>query len=329
MDINDCLKYKKIMYYAFLPNLIFCIIENFTGKGGDALGGLFGGGNMEMVLYLMLMIFLATADYYNGILSKFKLFSILVISLLLSFLWEIKLLYITIPLFWYIGNILFHKFRFKQIATLIVGLVLFIPTMQFFLSFFYDSNYVNSVFTIEQTKAYTSENSFIIGQENGMNRSSSIKMTNEMILKDTPHLLGGYGIGASSTSKIFYSPIGSKFRDTFFFLFTPSYILVETGWIGLILYISIFILLQLTFFRYYKKYNDSILKYWSALGILGTIMTFILIWYNITPVLVFLIFNYFFAFCLVAIRDRLNILRKSTYQKHITLNDNTNNSFNL
>ena len=312
MNINDCQIFKKIMYYAFLPNLLFCLIENYTGRGGDALGGLFGGGNMEMVLYLMLMTFLVTADYYNGTISKFKFLSIITISLFLSFLGEIKLLYITIPIFWYIGNILFHKFRFTQITILIVGSLIFIPTMQFFLSFFYDSDYVESVFTIERTKAYTAESSFIVGQENGMNRSSSIKMTNELILKDIPHVLGGYGIGASSTSKIFHSPIGTKYRDTFFFLFTPSYIMMETGWIGFISYLGIYILLLFSFIKYYRKYyHDPILKYWTTLGILSTTMTFILIWYNITPILIFLIFYYFLAFCLIAIRDRLNILRRN------------------
>lgn len=321
MNINDCKKFRKIMYYAFLPNLLFCLIENSTGRGGDSLGGLFGGGNMEMVLYLMLMTFLSTADYYNKKLSKFKFLGIIGISLFLSFLGEIKLLYITIPLFWYIGYILFRKVRFKQVAILAIGLLFFIPIMQFFLSFFYNTDYVESVFTIERTKSYTAESSFIIGQENGMNRSSSIKMTNEFILKDISHLISGYGIGASSTSTIFYSPIGTKYRDTFFFLFTPSYIMVETGEIGLILYLSVYILLLFTFIRYYKKFHDPILRYWAVLGILSTMMTFILIWYNITPVLIFLIFYYFFAFCLVAIRDRLNIIHQNN-KLNYRLNNN-------
>lgn len=314
MTIKDCWKYRKIMYHAFIPNFIFCIIENYTGKSGDALGGLFGGGNMEMVLYLMLIIFFATADYYNKLLSRLKFISIMTISLLLSFWGEIKLLYIVIPLFWYIGNILFNKFRFKQIATLIIGLFLFIPIMQFFLSFFYNETYVESIFTLEKTKAYTNESSFIVGQEDGMNRSSSIKMTNELILKDIPHLLSGYGIGASSTSQIFRSPIGSQYLKTYFFLFTPSYIMTETGWLGLILYLSIYLLLLCTFLRYYK-YRDPVLKYWSSLGILCILIIFILIWYNITPILIFLIVYYFLAFCLVGIRDRINTLRKLSEQK--------------
>lgn len=135
MNINDCWKYRKIMYYAFLPNLICGIIEYFIGKGGDALGGLFIGGNMAMLLYLVPMTFFASIDYYHGLLSKFKFLSIICTSLLLSFWGEIKLLYIIIPLFWYISNILCHKFRLKQILILAIGLIIFIPVMQFFLSF--------------------------------------------------------------------------------------------------------------------------------------------------------------------------------------------------
>ncbi len=324
MNINDCWKYRKIMYYAFLPNLICGIIEYVTGRGGDALGGLFIGGNTTMLLYLMPMIFFASIDYYHGLLSRFKFLSILLTSLLLSFLGEIKLLYIIIPLFWYISNILCNKFRLKQALTLFIGLIIFIPIMQFFLSFFYNTDYIESVFTVNQTKEYTTS-SFVLGKEDGMNRSTSIEMTDKLILKDTSHFISGYGIGASSASAIFSSPIGSKFRDTFFFLFTPSYIMVETGWLGLILYISIYILLFYTFLSFYTKYNDPILKYWSSLGILGTLMTFILIWYNASPITRFTIFYYFFAFCIVAIRDRINILRRPiNYHKN---KEKTNNIY--
>ena len=308
MHINDCWKFRKIMYYAFLPNLFFCFLEYMTGRHGDALGGIFGGGNREMVLYIMPMIFFAVADYYQGMLSKLKFYGIVVVSLFLSFLGEIKLLYIVVPLFWYIGYVLFHKSRLQKIVVLIVVICLFVPVMQYLLSFFYDQNYVDNVFTMEQLQVYTSENSFIVGQEDGMNRSSSIRMTGELILKDTVHKLFGYGIGASSVSSIFNSPIGSKYMYTFFFLFSPSYLLVETGWVGFTIFLCIYVLLLLTFIQYYRKSKDRELKYWSSLGIMGTLFTFILLWYNNSPILTYLIFFYFFAVCFVAIRDRLKIL---------------------
>lgn len=308
--ISDLYHYKKIMYQAFIPNLLFCFYYFFTGQGGDSLGGIFAGGNMEMVIYIMPVLFLAIADYYCRLITLRKFAFIVSSSLLMSFMGEIKLLYIVIPIFCYVGYVLYRKFRMSHVLILILAFVLFVPTMKYMLSFFYADDYVESVFTMEQTAAYTSEGSFVLGTENGMNRSTSIEKTEQLILTDSFHRFFGYGIGASSASLVFFSPIGTGFRNTFFFLFTPSYLMVEVGKVGWWIFVGIYILLFLTFVKFYSKYKNRVIKYWAGLGILANLMTFILIWYNNTPVLVYILFYYLFAYCIVAIREELKIKNK-------------------
>lgn len=298
------------MYQAYIPNLLFCFYYFFSGHGGDSLGGIFAGGNMEMVVYLIPVLFLAIADYYSRLISLRKFTFIVLSSLLMSFMGEIKLLYIVIPLFCYTGYVLYRKFSVSHIIVLIIAFLLFLPTMKYMLSFFFSDDYVESVFTMEQTEAYTAEGSFVLGQENGMNRSTSIEKTEHLILTDFSHRLFGYGIGASSSSLVFFSPIGTSFRNTFFFLFTPSYLMVEVGKIGWWIFVGIYILLLLTFAKFYGKYKNRVIKYWAGLGILASLMTFILIWYNNTPILVYILFYYLFAYCIVAIREELKIKNK-------------------
>ena len=178
------------------------------------------------------------------------------------------------------------------------------------LSYFFSDEYVESVFTVEQTEAYTAEGSFVLGQENGMNRSTSLKKTEQLILTDSSHRLFGYGIGASSSSLVFFSPIGTGFRNTFFFLFTPSYLTVEVGKVGWWIFIGIYILLFITFAKFYITNKNKVIKYWAGIGILASLMTFILMWYNNTPILVYVLFYYLFAYCIVAIREELKIKNK-------------------
>lgn len=308
--ISDLYRYKRIMYQAYIPNLLFCFYYFFTGQGGDSLGGIFAGGNMEMVIYLMPVLFLAIADYYSRLIPLRKFAFIVFSSLLMSFMGEIKLLYIVIPLFCYAGYVLYRKFSVSHILALVFAFLLFVPMMKYMLSYFFSDEYVESVFTVEQTEAYTAEGSFVLGQENGMNRSTSLKKTEQLILTDSSHRLFGYGIGASSSSLVFFSPIGTGFRNTFFFLFTPSYLTVEVGKVGWWIFIGIYILLFITFAKFYITNKNKVIKYWAGIGILASLMTFILMWYNNTPILVYVLFYYLFAYCIVAIREELKIKNK-------------------
>lgn len=132
--ISDLYRYKRIMYQAYIPNLLFCFYYFFTGQGGDSLGGIFAGGNMEMVIYLMPVLFLAIADYYSRLIPLRKFAFIVFSSLLMSFMGEIKLLYIVIPLFCYAGYVLYRKFSVSHILALVFAFLLFVPMMKYMLS---------------------------------------------------------------------------------------------------------------------------------------------------------------------------------------------------
>lgn len=305
MDGSDIPKYKRIMYKAIVPNLLMCLYEWIAWGGGDCVGGIFIGGNSEMVLYLVPLLCMYSGDYYQKQKTRNSFLFLVLSSMFLAFIGEIKLLYILIPILVYAAYVLVKRFKLNHIIIALLLFAFFEPAMKFALSFFYDADYVENVFTTESTDEYTTS-SYIVGNELSMNRSTAWEMTQDNILKDDVHKAFGYGIGASAVSEIFGSSVGNKNKITFFNLFTNSYLSVETGYVGYALFIAIYVILMLRYYRHYRKATNLDVKYWASMGILGCLSTFILQWYNSTPILNYNMFYIFFIFCFIAIRDYKN-----------------------
>lgn len=315
MNYADIDKYKHIMYVAIIPNFLMCLYQWKFWGGGDCVGGIFAGGNSEMVLFLLPVLFMVSGDYFFNRKSKATFLCLLTSSMFLAFIGEIKLFYIIIPIFIYISYVLLKRFSFAHIIVAVLLLVFFEPVMKYSLSFFYDEEYVETVFTQDTTDDYTTH-SYIVGSEDAMNRGTAIIMTEDLILKDNYHKALGYGIGASSISEQFKSSVGLEYRATFFNLFTPSYIMVEVGMIGYVLFIAIYVIMMLRFYNYYKKNNYNLeVKYWASMGILGCLSTFVLQWYNSTPILNYNIYYIFLAFCFIAINENIKIQNKKYESK--------------
>lgn len=315
MNYADIDKYKHIMYVAIIHNFLMCLYQWKFWGGGDCVGGIFAGGNSEMVLFLLPVLFMVSGDYFFNRKSKATFLCLLTSSMFLAFIGEIKLFYIIIPIFIYISYVLLKRFSFAHIIVAVLLLVFFEPVMKYSLSFFYDEEYVETVFTQDTTDDYTTH-SYIVGSEDAMNRGTAIIMTEDLILKDNYHKALGYGIGASSISEQFKSSVGLEYRATFFNLFTPSYIMVEVGMIGYVLFIAIYVIMMLRFYNYYKKNNYNLeVKYWASMGILGCLSTFVLQWYNSTPVLNYNIYYIFLAFCFIAINENIKIQNKKYESK--------------
>ena len=74
--------------------------------------------------------------------------------------------------------------------------------------------------------------------------------------------------------------------------------------------------MMLRFYNYYKKNNYNLeVKYWASMGILGCLSTFVLQWYNSTPILNYNIYYIFLAFCFIAINENIKIQNKKYESK--------------
>lgn len=300
-EMADVRKYKKYIYMGFDINMLFCAMEFLAGIRGDPMGGTFEGNSLLM-LYALIVMILATGDYFRKRVSVIRFVAYIFCMLIIAILAEIKMIYFLFPLTIYGCYVLNKKFNLSHIIVLILAFFFLIPAMQFVMSFYYGSKYVNQTFDMAYLQEETSHSYDF--REGGFNRATAIDLTNKVILTDPVHLVFGYGLGSGSISRTFSTDLLEKYRHTMFWNFTTSYALVELGWSGFCLYALCYLLFLWRFYRIYSKYKDKEIKYWAAIGVVSVGVTFIMCWYNDSPYVKYLMMYVLWGVCLSAIEAR-------------------------
>lgn len=305
-DMSDVFKFKRIVTKTYWINLLFVILQYFVeGKFGDAVGGVFGGNGILFVFNLF-CIFLFSADYFQGRLKYNKFALILAGQMFIAMAAEIKMIYFTIPLAVYAVYVLMKKFSIKHIVVLVIAFLGLVPAMSVTMSFMYGEEYIKKTFDIESIEKETSKTySFSAEEGIGFNRSTSIALTGKIILTDPIHLITGYGIGSANASPTFRSWIFTRYGVlTSYNYFTPSYLLIEFGWIGFMIWVIVLFLLVKRFYDIFRITIDPHVKYWATIGCLSALFTYLLSWYNNVPCCDAYLFYFLWAVCFVAIKCR-------------------------
>ncbi|EXY77118.1 putative membrane protein [Bacteroides fragilis str. 3988T(B)14] len=306
---------RKLLYQSFLWNMFFVIVEFALGQTGDAMGGTFSG-NGELSVYLTVIAFIAEMEYLQHRLSIQKFIAACCLCFATSILAELKLLYILLPLTLYGGYVLLNKFNIKHVIILVIAYFSMIPVMKFALLLYYDENYVESVFDKEEMDKYL-ENDY--GLQSGtyrllsFNRNTCIERSSIILSQESKTFLIGNGIGSLTQSQLFKTPLAKMYFPTFYFFFTFSYILLELGWLGFILFLLFYALIAYRFYRYYQNTKDSIIKYWSSIGLFMACVSYIFMWYNAVPYSAYYFPFILFSLCFVGIKFRKQKLSMNKY----------------
>lgn len=304
---KDIRKTKQILCMCLIINFGVELIERFVFgiKGGDFLGGTFGGnGGLAVLIILGLTFF--SADYFRNELSGSKYLFVIVGCFMLALISEIKLLYFLIPLIVYGCYVFQKKFSMWHIATLVIGLLVAVPVLSSVLSLYYDEDYVTKTLNADELEQYNT-NSYGF-MEGGFNRGTAIELTNKVMLTDTKLKLFGYGLGSGTLAEWTGATLSKRFFHTTFFYFFNSYVLAELGWVGYLAYVGIFVLLTINFWRYYSRYHDKVIRKWAGLGLMSCLLTFLMMYYNSTPYTNHYLFTIFYAICFKAIIIRIDEL---------------------
>ena len=306
---------RKLLYQSFLWNMFFVIVEFALGQTGDAMGGTFSG-NGELSVYLTVIAFIAEMEYLQHRLSIQKFIAACCLCFATSILAELKLLYILLPLTLYGGYVLLNKFNIKHVIILVIAYFSMIPVMKFALLLYYDENYVESVFDKEEMSKYL-ENDY--GLQSGayrllsFNRNTCIERSSIILSQESKTFLIGNGIGSLTQSQLFKTPLDDMYYPTFYFFFTFSYVLLELGWLGFILFLLFYALIAYRFYRYYQNTKDSIIKYWSSIGLFMACVSYIFMWYNAVPYSAYYFPFILFSLCFVGIKFRKQKLSMNKY----------------
>lgn len=298
----DSYIFKKLVKKLFYFNLLATTFDYSAGRTGDSMGGIFLG-NGDLAIFLIVSLFLFTSDYFVGRKKKLLVVGAYVSSFLIAMLAEIKFLYLIIPMCLYLSYVLIKKMTIMNISVFILSCLFIVPTLKYALSFYYNEAYIEAIFNEEERDEYLSNSGYNLGMaDNGFNRNTSIENVQMLFFRDNLKTsLVGYGLGSASNSKTFGTWIADKYRYTGYFFFTSSFVLIETGWIGFILFISIYLFIMLRFLYYYVKSKNYQEKYWAAIGTMMGIMTFMFIWYNSAPYVDYYLPFMLWGFCFLGI----------------------------
>lgn len=304
-NANDVTKIKKILISFFWVNLgVVCFQYFVEGKYSDFLGGTFTN-NGDLFVFNLLCSFIISKEFFIGRISKKKFLLFIAALMFIAMAAEIKIMYFALPLAIYAIYVFTKKFSIKHILILVIAYFSLVPVMKATISLMYGEDYVNKVFDIEAIQEETTHAYNLSSLDLSFNRSTCVEKATVLFLTDTSHFLFGYGIGSANTSQLFNTWIGEKYSPTTSYnWFTPSWLLIEFGWVGFILWIVILFLLAKRFYSFYSHSTDSEIKYWSSIGFLSVMFTFLIAWYNNIPYYNAYILYFFWAWCFVGIREK-------------------------
>ncbi|WP_217077951.1 hypothetical protein [Clostridium baratii] len=239
---------------------IFIIIQLFItifqfkmGVNYDNVTGLFGlysSGDYAQFLFIIFAIYICNKNNKksNKIFEIF-LFMVIIIYAIIA---EVKLIFFVLPLIIILNSLLDRKVKnILYIVLMIIGLVFSISI--------YSKIYKNKT---EFNETFINE--YLTGSYGDieLNRFNFMKQLKEKVFFEDNQLYIGYGIGAANPSaktKVLQGPIYVLNKDMKIDWFTLPYLIVESGFIGCILYLSIYLyIFIISLYKCFKMKNNTL-----------------------------------------------------------------------
>lgn len=257
-DVHTLLHMFEIL---FVVNAVLVAFEYVVqGKQGDYLGGMFGieqGANGYMNIYLTLMLAYEIARFLRQRQTLKALVMYFLVVLGIAALAEIKFLYVEVIVI-VLGSILLRFPNRKVIVLLAVVAVVLVIGLQMLRLVFPES--YEMMLTGEGTDNYLSV-SWTGGRE--MGRTTAIVFIDTSFFSD--HIvyetygvgfgnlllnrLFGLGFGSAEPSRFMHNPFAEQYSGTQYGAFEFADRYLEMGWIGLSLYVLIFIMIFISTFK--------------------------------------------------------------------------------
>lgn len=280
MSPDDIRWIERKFNFLILINFALILYEYlFLGSVGDYLGGVFGvsqgcNGGLNIFLVIMSAYYIINFIETDGV-STFWLIVFFITSIIIGGLSELKFLFIELILVVLICGV-FSRWSLKKIIMIVLGIL--VVQLGFSIYAISNPNYADNASISALWNSITSSTSY--GTENDIGRSNQIEYVMDHFLHTPMERLFGIGFGNgeySSTFDFFTSETYRQYSSTHYFWFSAAWMLLETGLIGLIVYLSIFILYALDMLKRYRCNDDS----YYLFGFILAIMTVINVFYNV------------------------------------------------
>ena len=240
-QLENCLKGLDILFWIHFLVAVFQFVV--LGKSQDFLGGIFGtsiGCNAFANVFQMIIVTRSILRYFNHEEGTLLCLAKCGAALIVAALGEIKVFFFEFAAIALLA-MLFTRFNKRKIVLMAggaVGIVLAILLLDAITPGW------ASWFRPSRIWAYVVSSGGYTGNGD-MNRLTAIPLSWNTFLQTLPQRLFGLGLGNCDSSPIYF--LTSAFYNDYAYLrynwFTSSMILLETGLIGTLLYLSFFVII--------------------------------------------------------------------------------------
>lgn len=276
-DEEDAFGCLKIMDVLFWINAIISFFQFFVlGYRQDNLGGLFGvetGCNAFTIFFFSIIIGKSLLLFMNKQQKAWICFTKCGISLVLAAMAELKFYFVLFAAILLLSTVL-TRFSFRKVILILGAASILMFTSLLLPAIFGESRTLNLENLIETITAKNYATSKDLG------RFTAIPTISRNILTDWAGRLFGMGLGNCDTSS--FAVCNSEFYQTHSYLnynwFSSAFLFLETGYIGLIIYLSFFVLCFILARKQLKSKEANNLL--CCLGMIMCAVCFVMVFYN-------------------------------------------------
>ena len=239
LDHDDVFGLVKYFTVFFWINLVVCAYQYFVlGTGQDNTNGLFGtgsGGNAMMVILMFAVSALCLFGYSSRRKSMAELIATLAACCLLAAIAELKVYYILLALL--IGlSVILNKPSFRNAAIVVLALMALFAGVRLLEA--YNPGFAG-FFSLENIVESSSAGGY--SNEGELNRLTAVETLDSMFMSKPTERAFGLGFGAGQFTQFFESPLYVIWGEVLHWTwFTDAAIFLETGYVGLAIYVAIF-----------------------------------------------------------------------------------------
>ena len=273
-DANSCLKFIDILFWI---NIAVTLYQFFIlGYNQDYLGGIFGtekGCNAYSIIFFALVITKSLLLYMNGLGKSLPCFLKCGFSLIIAAMAELKVFFIFFVIILVLAAI-FTKFSWRKLLVFFITAVLIMLASSVLIAIFGDKQELTlqRIFELSTTSNYATTED--------LGRFTAIPGISKNFLTDFPSRLFGMGLGNCDTSsfEICNTPFFRLHENLHYTWFLSAFLFLETGYIGLVIYLSFFVICFIFAFKHYRRDGGN--RTFGAISMIMSILCIILTFYN-------------------------------------------------
>ncbi len=269
----------RLMEWLFWVNAVVTFYQFFVqGLKQDFLGGIFGverGCNGYSTIFFILIVSKSVLFYMEG---KEKAWLCLVKSataLIISAMAELKFFFVIFVIILILSAVL-TKFSWRKFVLILMASV-FLALGNVVLTIIFGQKQNLSVDRIMELIFTTNYSS-----TNDLSRFTAIPTISQTFLTSLPQKLFGMGLGNADTSAfaICNTPFFEAYGDLHYSWFNSAFLFLETGYVGLALYLVFYVIAFFTALKVFKSGKGN--KLYCQMAIIYSIMCVVLTFYNST-----------------------------------------------